>query len=113
MRITGPTADPSRFLTELNPGKLASLVADILSVKGHEHVRIVDGPGDGGRDIHSQDEFGRPHVAQCKFRGDTTGSVSSREISELPMAMAKFGYQQGLFATNGRISPQAKREFID
>ncbi|WP_434426569.1 restriction endonuclease [Nannocystis pusilla] len=96
----------------MNERTLPQLVADYLSLQGHETVVVTDGPGDGGRDIHSQNS-GSNFLTQCKYHAALKKTVSSKEISELPMAMVKLGIKQGLFVTNSKISPQAKREFID
>lgn len=109
---TGPHKTLSLFLSTLNERTLPQLVADHLSLQGHETVVVTDGPGDGGRDIHSQ-KTGSKFLTQCKHHASFTKTVSSKEISELPMAMVKLGIKQGLFVTNSKISPQAKREFID
>jgi hypothetical protein len=93
--------------------KFVELIADILYRKGHSNIKIVDGTGDGGRDIHSITPEGENHLTQCKFQStDPLKTVSSRQTGELPLAMMKFGYQRGLFATNGKISPQSQREYI-
>ncbi len=55
---------------------------------------------------------GRPHLAQCKHHDDASAVCGSAEVSELPMALIKFGVEQGLFVTDVRISPQAKREYL-
>ncbi|WP_334664554.1 restriction endonuclease, partial [Klebsiella variicola] len=98
----------------LNPSSLPILAADILKWSlGHTKVRILDGPGDGRRDILSITPEGIPHLTQCKHHSDDTKSVSSRETDEIVIALAKFGVKSALFFTNGRISPQGKREYID
>lgn len=94
--------------------KFVELIADILYRNGHSNIKIVDGTGDGGRDIHSITPEGENHLTQCKFQSrDSLRTVSSRETGELPLAMMKFGYKKGLFATNGKISPQSQREYIN
>jgi hypothetical protein len=113
MRISGRSDDLVTLLSSLSPTLLADLVADLLALREHTQIKIVDGPGDGGRDIHSLDTRGRRHVCQCKWHRKIDMSASSAELGELPLAMVKLSYTHGLFATNGRISPQAKREYID
>jgi hypothetical protein len=76
-------------------------------------IQVVDGPGDGRRDISSLTANGNLHVTQCKFHADPTRSVNSRETDELPIALLKFGCKSGAFFTTGRASPQAKREYLD
>ncbi|MBU5645677.1 restriction endonuclease [Pluralibacter sp. S54_ASV_43] len=98
----------------LNPNSLPILAADILKWSlGHTKVRILDGPGDGRRDILSITPEGIQHLTQCKHHSDDSKSVSSRETDEIVIALAKFGVKSALFFTNGRISPQGKREYID
>ncbi len=100
-------------IENLDPERFVRLVADILTLKGHRQVRIMDGPGDGGRDIHSLTADGIKYLTQCKYHENSKSTCGTREVSELPMAMLKLGYNKGLFATNSRISPQAKREYLD
>lgn len=96
----------------LTPKLLVRLARDLLVARGHRFVRQTDGPGDGGRDVHSLARDGRKHLAQCKHHDDASHACSSDEVSELPMALVKFGIPQGLFVTDARISPQAKREYL-
>ena len=100
-------------LRKLNSQKFVELIADFLYRDGHSDIKIVDGPGDGCRDIHSMTRNGEKHLTQCKFYNDLLKTVSSREISDLPVGMVKLDYKKGLFATTARISPQAKREFLN
>ncbi len=100
-------------IENLDPEKFVRLIGDILSTQGHTSIRVTDGPGDGGRDIHSLTSAGNKHLTQCKYHNSSNFTCTSRDISELPMAMIKLGYKEGLFATNARISPQGKREFLD
>ena len=109
---TGPHENLVTFLSSLNERTLPQLVADYLVLEGHKKVTVMDGPGDGGRDVHSLKK-GQKFLAQCKCHADGSATASSRELSELPMAMIKFGIQSGLFVTNGKISPQAKREYVE
>jgi hypothetical protein len=97
----------------LNSNLLEKLTADLLFVRGHTQIRRTGGPGDGGRDIHSLDPEGKAHLTQCKYHQDSDLACSSSDLSELPMAMIKFGYLRGLFVTNARISPQGKREYLN
>lgn len=113
MRISGRSDELVNLLTSLSPNLLTELVADLLALREHTQIKIVDGPGDGGRDIHSLDSRGRRHVCQCKWHRKINVTTSSAELGELPLAMVKLSYTHGLFATNARISPQAKREYID
>jgi hypothetical protein len=99
--------------SQLDERQLERLCRDLLFLRGHTQARIVNGPGDGGRDIHSLDATGRKHVAQSKFHADRNRACSSGEMGELPLAMTKFGAVSGLFVTNARCAPQGKREFIE
>jgi hypothetical protein len=105
--------DTKELLSRLSPALLVRLGRDLLASRGHTDVRVTDGPGDGGRDIHSAAPAGRKHLAQAKHHVDLAQACSSAELAELPMACIKFGYDYGLFVTNARISPQGKREYID
>ena len=111
-KVPGDPNAKEQLVSGLTPKSFPHLVADILFHRlGHKDVRIVDGPGDGRRDVHSV--FGRKrHITQCKYHSGA-GSVSARETDELPTALVKFGLSQGLFATTGRLSPQACREYLD
>lgn len=113
-RSPGPPVEKEQLLASLDAASLPHLVADILAINyRHREVRVVDGPGDGRRDVHSVTPDGHRCVTQCKFHRDPTRSVSSRETDELPVALAKFGAKHGYFATTGRLSPQASREYLD
>lgn len=112
MSVSGPGGAAS-LLASLNPQALLRLANDLLFVRGHRSIRLTDGPGDGGRDIHSTLDRGDVHLTQSKWHKDIDQACSSDELSELPMAMTKFGYRRGLFVTNARISPQGKREYLD
>jgi hypothetical protein len=113
MIVTGSSRQSQQFLKNLDAQKLADLAADLLALRGHHGIKVVDGPGDGCRDIHSVDTAGHKFLTQSKFRGDEPKAASSREIGELPLGMVKLGYSKGLFVTNARISPQSKREFLN
>src|SRR5687768_9628440 len=71
----------------LNPRALLHLCRDILFLRGHSEIRLTDGPGDGGRDMHSLTKEGVRYLAQSKFHEDANVACSSSELSELPMAM--------------------------
>ena len=71
---------------------------------GHTKVRILDGPGDGRRDILSITL--KEYNIVTKHHSDDSKSVA-RETDEIVIALAKFGVKSALFFfTNGRISPQ-------
>jgi hypothetical protein len=98
---------------QLTPKLLVRLARDLLVARGHRLVRQTDGPGDGGRDVHSIIDDGTEHLAQCKHHEDRGHACSAAEVSELPMAMVKFNVRRGVFLTDARISPQAKREYLN
>jgi hypothetical protein len=112
MSVTGPDG-AAKLLTSLDPVQILRLVEDVLFIRRHHAIRLTDGPGDGGRDIHSQTSRGLRHLTQSKWHADIAKTCSSSELGELPLAMIKFGYPEGLFVTNARISPQGKREYLD
>ena len=106
--------DLALLLRSVDQRTLPYLVGDVLFHSlGHRDVRIVDGPGDGRRDVHSVTSEGEKHVAQCKFHNDPSSTVGARETDELPVALLKFGASCGMFATTGRLTPQAKREYLE
>jgi len=113
MAILGPSSNLDSLTNSLDPDLLVRLAADILAERGHDDIRVTDGPGDGCRDIHSTDPEGERYLTQCKFKEDPTKTVTNADASELPIGLMKLGYQRGLFVTNGRISPPAKREYLD
>ena len=113
-RVPGRPAAKAMLLASLNQDDLPYLVADILALNySHREIRVVDGPGDGRRDIHSKTRAGERCLTQCKFHQDPKKGVSSRETDELPLALHKFGARTGFFATTARLSPQAAREYLD
>ncbi len=106
--------EPRVLLSEqIDWRSLMRLTQDILYIRNHTGIRITNGPGDGKRDLHSLSALGESHLAQCKFHQDSDKTCSSDELGELPLAMIKLGYTNGLFVTNARISPQGKREYLD
>jgi hypothetical protein len=113
-RVPGSPTEKLEFLKGIDAQTLPYLIGDILYfIHNHKQVRVVDGPGDGRRDIHSVLSNGEKHIAQCKYHRRYKSTVSSREADELVIALIKFGVTAGLFATTARISPQAKREYLD
>jgi len=97
----------------LDPTVLLDLTCDLLFIRGHRGIRITDGPGDGARDIHSIDPKDERFITQCKYHGDSDATVGTREMAELPIALLKLDAKPGLFLTNAKISPQAKREYLN
>lgn len=113
-KAPGTPEQRNPYLQTLNERTLPYLAADVLfHVLNHRNVRVTDGPGDGKRDIHSETEYEERCVSQCKFHKSTKQTVTSSETDELITALLKFGVKRGFFFTNARISPQAKREYLD
>ncbi|MTI48074.1 MAG: restriction endonuclease [Firmicutes bacterium] len=114
MRKLGKSSEKLEHFNSIDEKEFVDLVADILYVcLRHRNVKIMDGPGDGTRDIYSIDRKGNECITQCKYHKDYNKSVSSPETNQLIIGLNKFGYSKGIFATNARISPQAKRESKD
>jgi hypothetical protein len=113
-RVPGHPNAKWALLKGLDKDSLPFLAADILAeCFGHKEIQVTDGPGDGRRDIHSVTKAGGRCVSQCKFHSGRGTAVGSRETDELPVAMVKFGAKDGFFFTTGRVSPQARREYLD
>ncbi|WP_214084232.1 restriction endonuclease [Methanoculleus sp.] len=113
MAILGPCDDLETFLKNLDEHKLVDLCADLLTIRGHSDITITDGPGDGQRDIHSKDEKGEKYLTQSKFHKNSSKTVSAKELGETVLGMVRFGYHQGIFITNAKVSPQAKRDALN
>lgn len=113
-RIPGKDDEKRKLLTSLDPADFPALVGDILYFsKGHRQVKVMDGPGDGCRDIQSVDKDKSAVITQCKCFADPEKLVGSSDANELIVALTKFGHARGILATTGRFSPQLKREFTD
>ena len=113
-RTPGKDGEKRQLLKSLKAADFPSLVADILYFsKGHRHVKVMDGPGDGCRDIQSVDKNEATVITQCKCFEDPRKTVGSPDANELVVALLKFGEKRGIMATTGRFSPQLKREFTD
>jgi Restriction endonuclease len=113
-RTPGKNDQKRKLLESLTPTDFPSLIGDILYFsKGHRHVRIMDGPGDGCRDIKSDDKDGVSVLTQCKYVVDPAKGIGSADANEIIVALTKFGGQRGILASTGRFSPQLKREFTD
>lgn len=112
-RLPGTKKDKSSYLKDVGFVEFPYLIADVLSRSlGHIEVRVMDGPGDGRRDIFSKFN-GEGYLTQCKYHIDNNKSASSRELDEILIGLAKFKYTNAIFATNTKISPQGKREYLD
>ncbi len=113
MTIFGASDNVNVLLQSLDEHKLIDLCADILAVDEHTDIRITDGPGDGQRDIHSQNAAGDRHLTQAKYHSNLSRSVSAKELGEVVLGMVRLDYKKGLFVTNARISPAAKRDCLN
>lgn len=112
--MPGRVKDKNNYLRGLNEVEFVSLVADILYVHfKHTDVKIMDGTGDGKRDIHSVNSKQQNCITQCKFHYDFNKTCGSSETDEITIALNKFGYKAGIFCSTGKLSPQAKREYKD
>lgn len=113
-RVSGQPTKKKHYLKKLNEDLFLFLMADILCfVYNHKEIKILDGPGDGKRDIQSLNTKGELCITQCKFQKIDNRSISSRETDEIAIALMKFKAKNGLFATTGKLSPQAKREYLN
>lgn len=113
-RTPGKDHEKRKLLASLRPVDFPALVADILYFsKGHRHVKVMDGPGDGCRDVQSVDKDEVEVITQCKCFQDPDKTLGSPDASELIVALTKFNKKRGTLATTGRFSPQLKREFTD
>ena len=112
MSILG-SQNAAMFLKKLDEHKLLNICTDILTIDGHNNIRIMDGPGDGQRDIHSIDSNGNKCLTQSKYHNDIEQSIAAKELGEVVLGMVRFGYKHGIFITNTKISPQAKRDCLD
>ncbi|NHM07607.1 restriction endonuclease [Flavobacterium sp. CYK-4] len=112
--MAGKPNDKLKYLDGLNEKDFPFLIGDILSIHfRHYDVKVMDGTGDGKRDIFSIDRRGNKVVTQCKFHYDFNKTSGSSETDEIIIALNKFNYNQGFFCTSGRLSPQSKREYKD
>lgn len=105
--------EKKNYLSKLNPDSFLNLSANILKIKGHTNIRIMDGPSDGQRDIHSVDSDGEKCLTQVKFHYKPFHSVSSKEFGEVVIGMIKFRYKKGIFITSGKMSALAKRDALE
>jgi len=113
-RVPGNPKEKQQYLSILTEKEFPFLIADILSLHfHHSDVKIMEGPGDGKRDIFSTDSKGNKNITQCKFHHDLNKTCGSRETDEIIIAMGKFKYTNGIFCTSGKVSPQSKREYLD
>ena len=113
MGYQGPDNIKQKLTSCLDPKLLVDLSADLLFSIGFTKIAKTDGPGDGGRDLYALNLNDENLLVQCKFHENCELTCSTRDLSELPMALMKFKYSHGIFITNAKISPQAKREYLD
>src|SRR5687767_11947133 len=111
MSVLGPNEIQS-FLHKLDERTLLDVCTDILVTEGHTNIRIMDGPGDGQRDIHSIDGNGNKYLTQSKYHANLSHSVPAKELGEVVLGMVRLGYKHGLFVTSTKVSPQAKRDCL-
>jgi len=112
--MPGRPKDKLKYLNGLNEKDFPFLIADILNLHyNHSNIKIMDGTGDGKRDIFSIDQKGNRVITQCKFHYDFSKTSGSSETDEIVIALNKFGYNHGFFCTSGKLSPQSKREYSD
>ena len=112
--MPGRPKDKLKYLNGLNEKDFLYLIADILNLHyNHSNIKIMDGTGDGKRDIFSIDQKGNRVITQCKFHYDFSKTSGSSETDEIVIALNKFGYNHGFFCTSGKLSPQSKREYSD
>lgn len=112
--MSGKPKDKLKYLESLDENDFPYLVADILTHHySHQNVKVVDGPGDGKRDLFSVNQHGEKVITQCKYHYDFSKTCGSSETDEIVLALNKFGCNTGFFCTSGKLSPQSKREYLD
>jgi hypothetical protein len=112
--MPGKPKDKLEYLRGINQVDFPFLIGDILALHfGHKGVKIVDGTGDGKRDVFSVDSNGERVITQCKFHYDFNKTSGTSETDEIVIALNKFTCTNGFFCTSGKISPQSKREYLD
>lgn len=112
--MPGKPNDKLEYLKGLNEKDFPYLIADILAVHyKHNKVKVVDGTGDGKRDIFSIDIRGNEVITQCKYHYNFSTTSGTNETDEIIIALSKFDCYHGFFCTSGKLSPQGKREYLD
>ncbi|MDB9836786.1 restriction endonuclease, partial [Flavobacteriaceae bacterium] len=112
--MPGKPKDKLKYLESIDEFDFPYLIADILSSHfNHYNVRVVDGTGDGKRDVFSINRKGEKVVTQCKYHYDMGKTSGTRETDEIAIALNKFKCNIGFFCTSGKLSPQSKREYLD
>ncbi|MCU0422801.1 MAG: restriction endonuclease [Bacteroidia bacterium] len=112
--MPGKLKDKLKYLEGINELDFPYLIADILVLHfNHGNVKVVDGTGDGKRDVFSINPRGEKVVTQCKFHYDFNKTSGTNETDEIVIALNKFNCSNGFFCTSGKLSPQSKREYLD
>jgi len=112
--MPGKPKNKLKYLENINPFDFPFLIADILTLHFHHtNVKVVDGTGDGKRDVFSLDKYNNKVITQCKFHIDPLKTSGTKETDEIVLALHKFKYNSGIFCTSGKLSPQSKREYLD
>ena len=112
--MPGKLKDKLEYLEGINELDFPFLIGDILALHfNHGDVKVVDGTGDGKRDVFSITPQGEKVITQCKFHYDFNKTSGTKETDEIVIALNKFKCFNGFFCTSGKLSPQSKREYLD
>lgn len=103
----------SEHLALIKYDEFPEFVRDILKSQGHTDVRITDGVGDEKQDLLSTTPTGERQLTQCKHTIHPERHYSGDELDLLFAACNRKDCTRGLFATNGDLTPQAKRYITD
>ncbi len=102
-----------RALAQIPYEDFPRLVEDVLvEVEGHVAVDVTDGPGDEKQDILTLRD-GTRHLVQCKHTSNLEKKSSGDDLDLLFSACHRKTCKEGLFVTNGELTPQAKRYVTD
>jgi len=87
-----------KYLESIDENDFPYLIADILAHHySHQNAKVVDGPGDGKRDIFSVTPKGDKVISQCKYHYDFSKTCGSSETDEIVLALNNFGCNTGFF----------------
>lgn len=103
----------SDYLSRIRYQDFPEFIRDILKSQGHSDVRITDGTGDEKQDLISTTPNGDRQLTQCKHTIYPDQHYSGDELDLLFGACNRKNCAGGLFATNGDLTPQAKRYITD
>lgn len=103
----------SDYLSRIKYQDFPEFVRDILKSQGHSDVRITDGPGDEEQDLLSTTPSGERQLTQCKHTIHPDEHYSGDDLDLLFAACNRKNCTRALFATNGDLTPQAKRYITD